>query len=100
MSSRLNDAMNNLNMGGSRNSIGRAPGTPGAQRHSTIEQSDIDTMFPEAVAAIADQRAKFSASTGQSLDRNSLAAPTISAIVSIGILELQNNDLHYELLLL
>lgn len=27
-------------------------------------------------------------------------SPTISAIVSIGILELQNNDLHYELLLL
>lgn len=79
MSSRLNDAMSNLNVGGSRNSIGRAPGTPGTQRHSTIDQTDIDSMFPEAVAAIADQRAKFSASTGQSLDRNSLAAPTISA---------------------
>lgn len=79
MSSRLNDAMSNLNMGGSRNSVGRAPGTPGTQRHSTIDQTDIDSMFPEAVAAIADQRAKFSASTGQSIDRNSLAAPTISA---------------------
>lgn len=79
MSSRLNDAMSNLSMGGSRNSNLRTPGTPGAQRHSTIDQTDIDTMFPEAVAAIADQRAKFSASTGQSLDRNSLTAPSISA---------------------
>jgi hypothetical protein len=89
MSNRLSDAMNKL--GGDRNSLGRPPATPAAKRHSGLDPSTINAMFPDAAAAIATEKAKFTQQTGAppSSNRNSaaydarasLAAPIISGPV-------------------
>jgi hypothetical protein len=90
MSNRLSSAMDKLNVdGGSRNSLTRPPATPGTKRHSGLDPSTINAMFPDAAAAIATEKAKFTQQTGAppSSNRNSaaydarasLAAPTISA---------------------
>jgi hypothetical protein len=77
MSNRLSDAMNKLSVDGSRNSItpGRAPPTPAAKRHSGLDPSTINAMFPDAAAAIATEKAKFTQQTGNppSSNRNSAA---------------------------
>ncbi|EKD13046.1 SAM domain-containing protein [Drepanopeziza brunnea f. sp. 'multigermtubi' MB_m1] len=88
MSSRLTDAMGKLSTDGSRNSLGRPPPTPVAKRHSGLDPSTINAMFPDAAAAIATEKAKFAQQTGNlpSSNRNSaaydprtsLTAPTIS----------------------
>lgn len=88
MSSRLSDAMNKLSVDGSRNSLTRPPATPSTKRHSGLDASTINAMFPDAAAAIATEKAKFTQQTGNppSSNRNSaaydargsLAAPTIS----------------------
>ena len=90
MSNRLSDAMGKLNVEGSRNSLTRPPGTPGTKRHSGLDPSTINAMFPDAAAAIATEKAKFTQQTGNppssnrnsaayDVTRNSLAAPTITA---------------------
>ncbi|KAK2630140.1 hypothetical protein QTJ16_000960 [Diplocarpon rosae] len=88
MSSRLNDAMGKLNVDGSRNQLARPPPTPAAKRHSGLDPSTINAMFPDAAAAIATEKAKFTQQTGNppSSNRNSaaydprssLTAPTIT----------------------
>src|SRR5438477_12704295 len=88
MSNRLSDAMNKLSVEGSRNSLTRPPATPSAKRHSGLDPSTINAMFPDAAAAIATEKAKFTQQTGNppSSNRNSaaydprasLAAPTIT----------------------
>ncbi|ESZ97614.1 SAM domain-containing protein [Sclerotinia borealis F-4128] len=88
MSNRLNDAMNKLSVDGSRNSVGRTPATPSAKRHSGLDPSTINAMFPDAAAAIATEKAKYTQQTGNppSSNRNSaaydnrvsLTAPVIS----------------------
>lgn len=89
MSQRLSDAMSKLDVG-SRNSLGlgRPPPSPGVQRNSGLDPTTINTMFPDAVAAIAKQKAEFAQTTGMAPasnrnsavgDRSSLVAPTISA---------------------
>lgn len=88
MSNRLNDAMSKLNIdGGSRNSIGRPPPSPGAKRNSGLDSSTINAMFPDAAAAIAKKKAEFTQQTGNAPPSNrnsavfgdrSLVAPTIS----------------------
>lgn len=88
MSSRLTDAMGKLSTDGSRTALGRPPPTPAAKRHSGLDPSTINAMFPDAAAAIATEKAKFTQQTGNppSSNRNSaaydprtsLAAPTIS----------------------
>lgn len=88
MSNRLSDAMNKLSVDGSRNSLTRPPATPSAKRHSGLDPSTINAMFPDAAAAIATEKAKYTQQTGNppSSNRNSaaydsrtsLAAPTIS----------------------
>lgn len=81
--------MDKLNVdGGSRNSLGRPPTTPGTKRHSGLDPTTINAMFPDAAAAIATEKAKFTQQTGAppTSNRNSaaydarasLAAPTIS----------------------
>jgi len=87
MSNRLSDAMGKL--GGDRNSLGRPPPTPAAKRHSGLDPDTINAMFPDAAAAIATEKAKFTEQTGVAPSsnrnsavfdqRNSLAAPAISA---------------------
>ncbi|EON98069.1 putative protein vts1 protein [Phaeoacremonium minimum UCRPA7] len=86
MSNRLSDAMNKLNVDSARNSLARAPSN--AKRHSGLDTSTINAMFPDAAAAIATEKAKFTQQTGNpptsnrnsaAVDnRSSLAAPTIS----------------------
>lgn len=87
MSNRLSDAMNKLSVGSARNSLAQAQ--PAAKRHSGLDQGTINAMFPDAAAAIATEKAKFTQQTGNqppsnrnstAVDaRSSLAAPTISA---------------------
>lgn len=88
MSSRLSDAMSKLNVEGSRHSMGRSPVSPaGNKRNSGLDTSTIHAMFPDAAAAIAQQKAEYAQQTGNvppsnrnsTIERGSLAAPTISA---------------------
>lgn len=91
MSSRLSDAMNKLNVDSSRNSIARpaAAAASGTKRQSGLDPSTINAMFPDAAAAIATEKAKFTQQTGNPpmSNRNSAAgdqripsnAPTITA---------------------
>ncbi|KAL1306014.1 hypothetical protein AAFC00_004144 [Neodothiora populina] len=89
MSARLNDAMNKLNIDSSRGSFGfgKPPPSPGAKRASGLDPNTINSMFPDAAAAIAKQKAEFKEHTGNTPtsnrnstigDRSSLIAPTIS----------------------
>lgn len=82
--------MNRVSVGGDRNpaALGRPPPSPGAKRNSGLAQDEINSMFPEAAAAIAKQKAEFESRTGAAPpsnrnsavgDRSSLVAPTISA---------------------
>jgi hypothetical protein len=90
MTQKLSDAMNKLNTGDNRNSVGlgRPPPSPGAKRNSGLDPTTINRMFPDAAAAIAKQKAEFTDITGMAPasnrnstvgDRSSLMAPTISA---------------------
>ncbi|EHK98069.1 putative protein VTS1 [Glarea lozoyensis 74030] len=94
MSNRLSDAMNKLSVDGNRNSLTRPPATPGLKRHSGLDPSTINAMFPDAAAAIATEKAKFTQQTGNPPssnrnsaaydNRNSLAAPTIAGPAESG----------------
>ncbi|KIW02808.1 hypothetical protein, variant 2 [Verruconis gallopava] len=75
---------------GSRNSLGiaRPPPSPGAKRLSQLDPAVINSMFPDAAAAIAKQKERFTQETGMAPpstrnsmigDRSSLVAPSISA---------------------
>ncbi|KUI64067.1 Protein VTS1 [Cytospora mali] len=86
MSSRLSDAMGKLSVDSARNSLTRAPST--SKRQSGLDTNTINAMFPDAAAAIATEKAKYTQSTGTAPpsnrnstvdNRNSLVAPTISA---------------------
>ncbi|KAI9806628.1 MAG: Flap-structured DNA-binding and RNA-binding protein [Sarcosagium campestre] len=70
MSKRLSDAMNKLSVDGSRNSLGRPPPSPSNKRHSGLDPSAIHAMFPDAAAAIATQKAKFTQETGKAPESN------------------------------
>ncbi|KAK0623356.1 hypothetical protein B0T14DRAFT_536259 [Immersiella caudata] len=89
MSNRLSDAMSKLNVESARNSMARPSAGAAAKRQSGLDSSTINKMFPDAAAAIATEKAKFTQQTGNpptstrnslAMDnRNSLVAPTISA---------------------
>ena len=88
MSNRLSDAMSKLNVESARNSMVRPAGGNAAKRQSGLDLSTIHAMFPDAAAAIATEKAKFTQQTGapptsarNSLavdNRNSLVAPSIA----------------------
>lgn len=87
MSNRLSDAMSKMNVDSARNSLQRPNAAGAAKRHSGLDTSTINAMFPDAAAAIATEKAKFTQHTGNpptsnrnsTVDnRSSLAAPTIS----------------------
>ncbi|KAJ0315363.1 hypothetical protein COL5a_012020 [Colletotrichum fioriniae] len=88
MSNRLSDAMNKLNVDSSRNSLARPTSTATGKRQSGLDPSTINAMFPDAAAAIATEKAKFTQQTGNppSSNRNSavgdsrqsMTAPTIA----------------------
>jgi hypothetical protein len=91
MSARMNDAMNKLNVEGSRASFGfggKPPPSPNAKRMSGLDPNTIKSMFPDAANAIEDQKAEFQKTTGNAPksnrnsavgDRSSQHMPTISA---------------------
>lgn len=89
MSNRLSDAMNKLNVDSARNSMARNSTIAPSKRHSGLDPTTINAMFPDAAAAIATEKAKFTQQTGNppssnrnsaALDpRTSLGAPAISA---------------------
>jgi hypothetical protein len=91
MSQKLSDAMSKVSLeGASRNSMpmGRPLPSPGVKRNSGLDPSIINSMFPDAAAAIAKQKEQFTQQTGMAPpstrnsvagDRASLVAPTISA---------------------
>ncbi|KXJ94602.1 protein VTS1 [Microdochium bolleyi] len=62
MSNRLSDAMNKLNVSSNRNSLVQPPAS--AKRQSGLDQGTINAMFPDAAAAIAIEKAKFTQKTG------------------------------------
>jgi hypothetical protein len=88
MSNRLSDAMSKLNVDSARNSLARPNST--VKRHSGLDPSTINAMFPDAAAAIATEKAKYTQHTGNNPPSNrnsaavdnprgSLAAPTLAA---------------------
>ncbi|KAI5795713.1 hypothetical protein EDC01DRAFT_62527 [Geopyxis carbonaria] len=85
MASRMNDAMSKLNMGSSaRESFNRNPPPPSPGGPNSRQQGvDPASMFPEAAAAIAAQRAKISgqggAASGVKSNRNSALFETRSS---------------------
>lgn len=83
--------MGKLNVEGPKNSFGfgRLPPSPSTKRNSGLDPAEISSMFPDAAAAIAKQKADFTQHTGSMpttsrnstatiSDRNSLITPTIT----------------------
>jgi len=86
MSSRMNDAMNKLNVEGQRGSFGfgaKPPASPGAKRNSGLDPNTIKSMFPDAANAIEDQKAEFQKTTGTApkSSRNSAVGDRSSAFI-------------------
>lgn len=89
MSQKLSDAMSKVSVGDrSSLGLGRPPPSPGNKRNSGLDSLTINSMFPDAAAAIAKQKAEFTQHTGFQPtsnrnsavgDRTSLVAPSISA---------------------
>jgi len=100
MSNRLSDAMNKLNVDSARNSMVRNSTVSAGKRQSGLDSSTINAMFPDAAAAIATEKAKFTQQTGNpptsnrnsaAVDnRSSLTAPTISGLAEAGDANGQN----------
>lgn len=82
MSSRLSDAMNKLNVDSARNSMSRTSTITSSKRLSGLDSSTINAMFPDAAAAIATEKAKFTQQTGNppSSNRNSTAIDSRTSI--------------------
>lgn len=74
LSNRLSDAMSKLNTDPALNPYGRASVlSSGSKRNSGLDPSTITAMFPDAAAAIATEKAKFTQQTGNSpSNRNSI----------------------------
>lgn len=81
--------MNKLSMDGPRTpfGFGKPPASPGNKRLSGLDPNTINSMFPDAAAAIAKQKAEFKEHTGNTPTSNrnstiigdrSFNAPTIS----------------------
>ncbi|KAG5975432.1 Flap-structured DNA-binding and RNA-binding protein [Claviceps digitariae] len=75
MSNRLSDAMNKLNVDSARTSYSRNATIAANKRNSGLDPSTINAMFPDAAAAIATEKAKFTQQTGNppASNRNSIA---------------------------
>lgn len=85
MSSRLSDAMSKLNVDPARNSYSRNSALPSTtQRHSGLDPSTINAMFPDAAAAIATEKAKYTQKTGNppTSNRNSATIDSRTSTVA------------------
>jgi hypothetical protein len=89
MSNRLSDAMNKLNVESSRNSLSRQSTAASMKRQSGLDPSTINAMFPDAAAAIATEKAKFTQQTGNppSSNRNSATTDPRGSLVAAAISE-------------
>jgi hypothetical protein len=87
MSNRLSDAMSKLNVDSSRASYVRNSAIAPTKRHSGLDPSTINAMFPDAAAAIATEKAKFTQQTGNppASNRNSAAIDNRSSVVTTGL---------------
>lgn len=87
MSNRLSDAMSKLNVESTRNSYSRNSTVGPSKRHSGLDTSTINAMFPDAAAAIATEKAKFTQQTGNppSSNRNSLVADPRASVAAPGL---------------
>ncbi|CAI6097121.1 unnamed protein product [Clonostachys chloroleuca] len=88
MSNRLSDAMSKLNVDSTRNSYARNSTISTTKRHSGLDPSTINAMFPDAAAAIATEKAKFTQQTGNmpASNRNSAAIDSrTSAMATPGL---------------
>ena len=87
MSNRLSDAMNKLNVDSSRNSYARNSTIGSLKRQSGLDPSTINAMFPDAAAAIATEKAKFTQQTGNppSSNRNSAAIDSRVSVSTAGV---------------
>lgn len=91
MSNRLSDAMTKLNIDNRHSIGGRPPVSPAVanKRMSGLDPSTINAMFPDAAAAIAQQKAEYAQQAGNPTmsnrnsvavgDRLSTAGPGLSA---------------------
>ncbi|KYK54540.1 SAM domain-containing protein [Drechmeria coniospora] len=81
MSSRLSDAMNKLSVESAHTSFNRSSAMVTTKRQSGLDPSTINAMFPDAAAAIATEKAKFTQQTGNppTSNRNSTSVdPRVS----------------------
>lgn len=88
MSNRLSDAMSKLNVDSARNSYSRNSAVMAStKRHSGLDPSTINAMFPDAAAAIATEKAKFTQQTGNppSSNRNSAAMDLRASMAAPGM---------------
>lgn len=88
MYNRLSDAMNKLNVDSARNSYSRNSAVMAStKRHSGLDPSTINAMFPDAAAAIATEKAKFTQQTGNppSSNRNSAALDSRASMAAAGM---------------
>ncbi|KAF2400113.1 hypothetical protein EJ06DRAFT_530861 [Trichodelitschia bisporula] len=88
MTQKFDGAMHKLTVENRNSFAARPPPSPGNKRHSQLDPAMINSMFPDAAAAIAKQKEQFTQQTGMAPpsnrnstigDRTSLIAPTISA---------------------
>lgn len=90
MSNRLSDAMSKLNVDSTRQSYPRNSVVSGStKRQSGLDPSTINAMFPDAAAAIATEKAKFTQQTGNppASNRNSAAIDPRSSVAGSSIPE-------------
>ena len=79
--------MNKLNVDSARNSYSRNSAVSSTKRHSGLDPSTINAMFPDAAAAIATEKAKFTQQTGNppSSNRNSAAIDARTSMAGPGM---------------
>ncbi|KAH7354055.1 VTS1 protein [Plectosphaerella cucumerina] len=84
MSNRLSDAMNKLNVDSARNSVVRPSSIATGKRTSALDTSTINAMFPDAAAAIATEKAKYTQQTGNQPPSNRNSTITEAPEATIG----------------
>ena len=88
--------MSKLNADPSRSSLSRQSTSASKKRQSGLDPSTINAMFPDAAAAIATEKAKFTQQTGNppqsnrnstvaAEQRSSVVAPTIAESMELGV---------------
>ena len=79
--------MSKLNVDTSRNSMSRVSAISSGKRQSGLDSSTINAMFPDAAAAIATEKAKYTQQTGNppTSNRNSTAVDNRGSLIAPSI---------------